>query len=283
MGDPCTWCFKHHHHVPAGGQKARVALARAAYSAAAVQLLDDPLSAVDPRVGRILFDKCIGPHGIMAASTRILVTHQRQYLPLCNRVAVLRAGALVAVGSYHELAALQLPELVAGAADISLQESDVEEVDEAAAEQHQVQQAVQDGSHGGQPASSRGQQGGLSAGHDEQERQSEAGAVVLTLPVARDAEALPDRLIAPHSTAATTAAATAAPTAVRGGGAATAAAAMSSSSVSSSAGTAADVSSVDDAMVFAVEGSPRHPGELDRIRTLPPDINKDAAHAGVCQ
>jgi len=40
-----------------GGQKARVALARAAYSKADVNLLDDPLSAVDPQVGRILFDK----------------------------------------------------------------------------------------------------------------------------------------------------------------------------------------------------------------------------------
>ena len=49
----------------AGGQKARLALARAAYSRADIQLLDDPLSAVDPRVGRILFDKCLGPNGIM--------------------------------------------------------------------------------------------------------------------------------------------------------------------------------------------------------------------------
>ena len=32
----------------------------------AVQLLDDPLSAVDPRVGRILFNQCIGNSGIMA-------------------------------------------------------------------------------------------------------------------------------------------------------------------------------------------------------------------------
>src|SRR5690348_9443260 len=38
-----------------GGQKARVALARAAYAKRAVQLLDDPLSAVDPRVGVTLF------------------------------------------------------------------------------------------------------------------------------------------------------------------------------------------------------------------------------------
>ena len=49
----------------AGGQKARLALARAAYSRADIQLLDDPLSAVDPRVGRILFDKCLGPKGTM--------------------------------------------------------------------------------------------------------------------------------------------------------------------------------------------------------------------------
>ena len=50
---------------PAGGQKARLALARAAYAAPDVALLDDPLSAVDPRVGRILFSQCIGPQGIM--------------------------------------------------------------------------------------------------------------------------------------------------------------------------------------------------------------------------
>lgn len=49
----------------AGGQKARLALARAAYSRADIQLLDDPLSAVDPRVGRLLFDQCLGPNGLM--------------------------------------------------------------------------------------------------------------------------------------------------------------------------------------------------------------------------
>jgi ATP-binding cassette subfamily C (CFTR/MRP) protein 4 len=48
-----------------GGQKARLALARAAYSRADIQLLDDPLAAVDPRVGRLLFEKCLGPGGVM--------------------------------------------------------------------------------------------------------------------------------------------------------------------------------------------------------------------------
>ncbi|GFR41483.1 hypothetical protein Agub_g2174, partial [Astrephomene gubernaculifera] len=99
-----------------GGQKARVALARACYSRPAVALLDDPLSAVDPRVGRDLFSGAIGPGGLLAAcgATRLLVTHQRQYLPKCDRVLVLRGGAVAALGPWRQVAELKLPELTAG-------------------------------------------------------------------------------------------------------------------------------------------------------------------------
>ncbi len=60
-----------------------MALARCVYARPAVALLDDPLSAVDPRVGRHLFGAAIGPGGLLAGcgTTRLLVTHQRQYLP----------------------------------------------------------------------------------------------------------------------------------------------------------------------------------------------------------
>ena len=60
-----------------------MALARACYARPSVALLDDPLSAVDPRVGRALFAGAIGPGGLLeeAGATRLLVTHQRQYLP----------------------------------------------------------------------------------------------------------------------------------------------------------------------------------------------------------
>ncbi len=91
-----------------------MALARAAYSQAHIQLLDDPLSAVDARVGRRLFDTCIGPKGLMAHTTRVLVTHQRQFLPRCDRVLVLRHGRVLALGTWQEVAAMQLPELTAG-------------------------------------------------------------------------------------------------------------------------------------------------------------------------
>lgn len=57
-----------------GGQKARVGLARMAYAQADVYLMDDPLSAVDPAVGRELFSNVVC--GRLAGRTRLLVTHQ---------------------------------------------------------------------------------------------------------------------------------------------------------------------------------------------------------------
>ena len=48
-----------------GGQKQRVSLARAVYDDADIYLLDDPLSAVDARVGRHLFDQVIGNRGLL--------------------------------------------------------------------------------------------------------------------------------------------------------------------------------------------------------------------------
>ncbi|XP_041803743.1 canalicular multispecific organic anion transporter 1 isoform X2 [Chelmon rostratus] len=88
-----------------GGQKQRVSLARAAYSQADVYLLDDPLSAVDSHVGKHLFDKVIGPNGVLKDKTRILVTHGVSFLPYVDEIVVLVDGVISEVGSYSALRA----------------------------------------------------------------------------------------------------------------------------------------------------------------------------------
>ena len=48
-----------------GGQKQRVSLARAVYNDADIYFLDDPLSAVDSHVGKHIFEKVVGPNGLL--------------------------------------------------------------------------------------------------------------------------------------------------------------------------------------------------------------------------
>lgn len=63
-----------------GGQKARVALARAVYQRADVYLFDDPLASLDTHVACNIIQKCIGQRGILAGKTRVFATHRSEWL-----------------------------------------------------------------------------------------------------------------------------------------------------------------------------------------------------------
>ncbi|XP_032233126.2 ATP-binding cassette sub-family C member 4 [Nematostella vectensis] len=84
-----------------GGQRTRVALARAVYADADIYLLDDPLGTVDSKVGRHLFERCI--QGILSKKTRILVTHQLQYLQNADHILLMKDGGITREGSYAEI------------------------------------------------------------------------------------------------------------------------------------------------------------------------------------
>ncbi|CAD6203315.1 GSCOCT00009756001.2-RA-CDS [Cotesia congregata] len=84
-----------------GGQRARVNLARAIYRRADLYLLDDPLSAVDARVARRLFKDCILEY--LKGKTRILVTHQLNYLKQADTIAVLEHGSIKHHGTFDTL------------------------------------------------------------------------------------------------------------------------------------------------------------------------------------
>lgn len=88
-----------------GGQKQRISLARAVYSGSEIYFFDDPLSAVDSHVGKHIFDKVIGPKGLLRKKTRILVTHRLSVLPQVDSVLVLIGGKISDVGTYEELLA----------------------------------------------------------------------------------------------------------------------------------------------------------------------------------
>lgn len=66
-----------------GGQKARIALARAVYSQAKLLLLDDPLSALDHQTAERIVRKCFGG-SLLEGRTVILVTHRTA---LCHGIA----------------------------------------------------------------------------------------------------------------------------------------------------------------------------------------------------
>ncbi|KAG6813846.1 hypothetical protein H0H92_006790 [Tricholoma furcatifolium] len=85
-----------------GGQKARVSLARAAYSDSDIVLLDDPLSAVDAYVGKGILNECL-LSGPLAKRTRILVTHALHVLDKTDYIYVMDEGVIVEQGTYGEL------------------------------------------------------------------------------------------------------------------------------------------------------------------------------------
>ncbi|KAF7996675.1 hypothetical protein HCN44_002321 [Aphidius gifuensis] len=84
-----------------GGQRARINLARAVYADAPIYLFDDPLSAVDAHVGKHMFEECIEKY--LKGKTRILVTHQIQFLRNVDKIIVMEEGQIKAEGSYADL------------------------------------------------------------------------------------------------------------------------------------------------------------------------------------
>ncbi|KAG5729874.1 Multidrug resistance-associated protein 1 [Termitomyces sp. T112] len=85
-----------------GGQKARVSLARAAYSDSDIVLLDDPLSAVDAYVGKGILDQCL-LSGPLSTRTRILATHVLHVLKKTDYIFIMDRGVIAEQGTYEDL------------------------------------------------------------------------------------------------------------------------------------------------------------------------------------
>jgi iron(III) transport system ATP-binding protein len=96
-----------------GGQQQRIALARALVIEPDVLLLDEPLSNLDAKL-RLEMRKEIKRIHLEAGITSVYVTHdQKEALSLADRVAVMRDGRIVQIGTPREIYNLPLSSFVA--------------------------------------------------------------------------------------------------------------------------------------------------------------------------
>ena len=83
-----------------GGQKARLSLARALYSQADIYLLDDPISALDSKIAKKIFDNII--LDFLIDKTVILTTHQYQFARKVDEIILLENGKIIKHGTYND-------------------------------------------------------------------------------------------------------------------------------------------------------------------------------------
>ncbi|KIZ01660.1 ABC transporter, multidrug resistance associated protein [Monoraphidium neglectum] len=83
-----------------GGQRQRLNLARCAYFGGDLVLLDNALSAVDHHTAQHIFDRCI--KGLFRNKATVLITHQVEFLPRCDKVAIMDEGNCVYFGPWNE-------------------------------------------------------------------------------------------------------------------------------------------------------------------------------------
>jgi ABC-type multidrug transport system fused ATPase/permease subunit len=85
-----------------GGERQRLAIARALYAKPSLLVLDEPGSALDPPTSRKIFELLCNP---ALDATVLVITHDIEFLRLFDRVVFLDRGKMVMAGSYDELAA----------------------------------------------------------------------------------------------------------------------------------------------------------------------------------
>jgi ATP-binding cassette subfamily B protein len=83
-----------------GGQRQRLAHARAVAAKPKVLVLDDPLSALDVDTEALVEEAL---RHVLADTTAMIVAHRPSTVALADRVALLEAGRITAVGTHSEL------------------------------------------------------------------------------------------------------------------------------------------------------------------------------------
>lgn len=90
-------------HILSGGQQQRVALARAIVPRPAVLLMDEPFSGLDVQLRDSMQEETISLLRETRATAMIVTHHPEEAMRLADRIAVLRQGGIVQLGTAEEL------------------------------------------------------------------------------------------------------------------------------------------------------------------------------------
>ena len=83
-----------------GGEKQKLALARAVYKDAPIVVLDEPTSALDPIAENEIYQKY---NDLTARATSVFISHRLASTRFCDRIFFLENGAIAECGSHDEL------------------------------------------------------------------------------------------------------------------------------------------------------------------------------------
>jgi len=115
-----------------GGQKARVALARALYSDRDVYLLDDPMSALDVQVGKSVFRQAIMEY--LRGKTRVVTTHNPGILQHFDHIVIMDEGRIVDQGSFAQISTSQFYSSIRP----TLEEGEKDQIDQQRVEERKL-------------------------------------------------------------------------------------------------------------------------------------------------
>jgi iron(III) transport system ATP-binding protein len=90
-------------HILSGGQQQRVALARAIVPRPAVMLMDEPFSGLDVQLREEMQEETLSLLRETRATSVIVTHHPEEAMRIGDRIAVMRAGRLVQVGTAEAL------------------------------------------------------------------------------------------------------------------------------------------------------------------------------------
>ena len=95
-----------------GGQRQRIGIARALAASPSIMLMDEPFGALDPLTRDELVGDFRALHNVLQLTTMLVTHDMTEAILTADRIAILRKGRLIQIGTPHEIVSDPVDEFV---------------------------------------------------------------------------------------------------------------------------------------------------------------------------